>query len=833
MEEESQISFKALRAKFQEEALLAQSKTTRPAVAEKPKKVPHVGGHCSSVVSSINIATENKTTVVPRVIFRNELRASGGKRPIPSPTQPTQISPSSLSTNGDSTKWQSFKERHMPRVLPVLCSKDQKIDHRTKKESPQDQEVVKEMPQIKPKKNNLLLALKSSRVSKVSTESEEEPTYAELTTRSSSAPGELPSVEKQTSDDGETIVDSDNRIVSTLERARRKFSRRHILSSSKSRNVHSPDFATNERSFLSPSMDNVEPDLPPLPPPPVGLPHLACISARPFSKVNNSARKPAFMKPCRPDKAERPSVTADLPSHSTVQKNPLPDLRSLGPKPLKPPRPPLDALRHYQKPAVHEVLKALSPQPANEKPISSAALEAPVFPDFEMEPTESEAVDISALNLEVLDLGGLSFPLPDCGVPESEAFQCDTYTSAGANESPVVQQLKLCGLNGRAPHAASFSEPSNQSISHEQSSPNENVKVPPTPTSHADDESHSARDETELTLKAATTSEASYTHISDQNFESDNVYEDVENINKFFLCQNSRKQKGNLNPYADNNLPAKEEAALHIWPRNPWGSTSGEHSSHYHVYSKERQSPSVADYKELKKREKQRLDKEKKEQKEREKKENEMKKKFKVTGDEVPMYHAKVMVASKVRKNDLPVKSGDTVSIIRTTNCPRGKWLARDANHKYGYISVMNVELNIKEMLEVGKKAQAAGRGVNMDGDTISIGSRSSSHLVVTSSFTDSEEWACEDEMLSACHMPYQPTSIPEMPYHLAKNQHGLSDANFHHTQRRHEALQKLAIFFEHGKDEFSDVRDSGAPTPTNSDPPSKSFHGSTTSCVP
>ncbi|XP_006810777.1 FYN-binding protein 1-like [Neolamprologus brichardi] len=135
-------------------------------------------------------------------------------------------------------------------------------------------------------------------------------------------------------------------------------------------------------------------------------------------------------------------------------------------------------------------------------------------------------------------------------------------------------------------------------------------------------------------------------------------------------------------------------------------------------------TPNPADHKEQKKREKQRLEKEKKEQKEREKKENEMKKKFKVTGDEEPMYHAKVMVASKVRKNDLPVKSGDTVSIIRTTNCPKGKWLARDANNKYGYISVMNVELNIKEMLELGKKAQAAGRGGNMEGDNISIGSR-------------------------------------------------------------------------------------------------------------
>lgn len=132
------------------------------------------------------------------------------------------------------------------------------------------------------------------------------------------------------------------------------------------------------------------------------------------------------------------------------------------------------------------------------------------------------------------------------------------------------------------------------------------------------------------------------------------------------------------------------------------------------------------------------------------------------------MYHARVMVASKVRKNDLPVKNGDTVSIIRTTSCPKGKWLARDANNRCesmsdvlfceikagfkdhqlvftvhisaplvfwyslalvwlfadGYISVMNVELNIKEMLELGKKAQAAGRGGTLEGDTISIGSR-------------------------------------------------------------------------------------------------------------
>uniref|UniRef100_A0AAY3ZVD9 Helically-extended SH3 domain-containing protein n=1 Tax=Denticeps clupeoides TaxID=299321 RepID=A0AAY3ZVD9_9TELE len=151
---------------------------------------------------------------------------------------------------------------------------------------------------------------------------------------------------------------------------------------------------------------------------------------------------------------------------------------------------------------------------------------------------------------------------------------------------------------------------------------------------------------------------------------------------------------------------------------------------------KERGSPEILQ----RRKEKQRVEKEKKEQKEREKKENEMKKKFKVTGQEEPMYHARVIVAGKVRKHDLPVKSGDTVSIIRTTNCPKGKWLARDTNQKYGYISVMNVELNIKEMMELGKKvSQGASRGAN-EGDSISVGSR----------FTDdSEEWTCDDDTLS------------------------------------------------------------------------------------
>ncbi|XP_040911936.1 FYN-binding protein 1 [Toxotes jaculatrix] len=883
MEEEGPINFKALRAKFQEEALLAQSKTRRPAVAEKPKHLPPPGGHCSSVVTSINIAVENKTPVVPRVIFRDGLRSSGGKRPVSFPPQLQQTSASSQLTNGDSTTRQSLKERHMPLVLPVLPVKEQKIEPPVRKEHKLEPEPGKEVPsQAKIKKKGLLLPFKSVKASKVGAENGEEPTYADLTTRPSSAPGELASVEKQTTEDGvslqsdqstadcplsspdipitppsaETSVDSDSKIVSTLERAKKKFSRRQMLISTKSKSLRSPDYTPRDKAFPSPpkNTESVEPDLPI--PPPVCLPHLACISARPFFKANNSARKSPLAKQFGRDQAELVSVrTCEPPPPSAPSKKPLPDLRSLGPVPAKPPRPPLVDLSCHHLPTVHEVSPGLNQtpteEPESEHPtISHPVLDAPEFPEFEsseMETAEGEVVDIAALELEALDFVSTDLPVPvDLGVTDFEASQPDLSACDPAEPSlsSIFQDLNLGSQNIIPLDPASFPEPINFSEfpepdAPEQWSQSEDAVADLLSNSQADEtdqgaaECHSVPEETDLSNNAELNDGIQpCPSVCQQNsyYETcDNVYEDVENINKFVLGQNSRKRKAGLkNPYADNH-PMKEEACLNIWPRNPWGSAPGEysHSAHNHIHSKERQSPNTADYKEQKKREKQRLEKERKEQKEREKKENEMKKKFKVTGDEEPMYHAKVMVASKVRKNDLPVKSGDTVSIIRTTNCPKGKWLARDGNNKYGYISVMNVELNIKEMLELGKKAQAAGRGGNLEGDTISIGSRSSSHPVLTSSFTDdSEEWACEDETLSPSNeshsFPQQASSMSEMSCGHVSAQHTLSDANLEdlHTQTRHEALQKLAIFFQHNKDEFVDVTDGEGTTPTNAEPP-------------
>nr|XP_019955027.1 PREDICTED: uncharacterized protein LOC109637239 isoform X2 [Paralichthys olivaceus] len=878
---EGAINFKALRAKFQEEALLAQSKTRRPAVAEKPKHLPPPGGHCSSVVSSISIAVENKIPVVPRVFFQDGLHASGGKRPISFPPQPQQISPSSLLANGDGTR-QSLKERHMPRVLPVLPVKEQKIEAPFRKEhkpEPESQKGV--LPRTKLKKKGLLLPFKSAKASKVSAENGEEPTYADLTMRPSSAPGELPSMERQTTEDGfsvqsdqstvewplsspdtaitppssETSVDSDNRIISTLERTKKKFSRRQMLFSIKPKSLHSPDYASRDKAFPLPpkNIQGVEPDLPI--PPPVFLPHLACISARPFFKANHSTRKYALAKQLGRDQAACPSVrTAGPHSPSAPPKKPLPDLSFLGRQPAKPPRPPSVDLSRYHLPTAHAVPPGLS-QAATEEPecelpsIPSPVLYAPEFPEFEnseIEAAEGEAVDIAALELEALDFLSSDLPLPvDFEVTDFEASQPDLSASDPTEPcvSSITQALNNGSQNIIPLDPASFLEPINLSefpepAAPEQWSQSEEAILDPLSHSQTDEadlgaaECHSVPEEMELSNHAEM-NDGIQPHPSayqqDSYYETcDNVYEDVENLNKAILGQNSRKRKAGLkNPYADNH-PVKEEASLNIWPRNPWATVSGEHphSAYNHVHSKERQSPNTADCKEQKKREKQRLDKEKKELKEREKKENEMKKKFKVTGEEEPMYHAKVMVASKVRKNDLPVKSGDTVSIIRTTNCPKGKWLARDADHKYGYISVMNVELNIKEMLELGKKAQAAGRGGNMDGDTISIGSRSSSHPVLTSSFTDdSEEWACEDETLSPSnesHFPQQTSSMSEMSCSHVSAQHTLSDANLEdlHTQTRHEALQKLAIFFQHTKEDFFEADDVEGATPTNAEPP-------------
>ncbi|KAI4829248.1 hypothetical protein KUCAC02_023304, partial [Chaenocephalus aceratus] len=118
-----------------------------------------------------------------------------------------------------------------------------------------------------------------------------------------------------------------------------------------------------------------------------------------------------------------------------------------------------------------------------------------------------------------------------------------------------------------------------------------------------------------------------------------------------------------------------------------------------------------------------------------------------ITGQEDAIYEATVTMATKGRKNDLSANSGDIISIISTTNCPKGKWLARDSSNNYGYVAVDHVELDIKEMLELGKKAAISHRGNNNNNivvaekEVTSSGSRASNHFPLSAeSFTDDSE---------------------------------------------------------------------------------------------
>ncbi|KFW02869.1 FYN-binding protein, partial [Eurypyga helias] len=91
--------------------------------------------------------------------------------------------------------------------------------------------------------------------------------------------------------------------------------------------------------------------------------------------------------------------------------------------------------------------------------------------------------------------------------------------------------------------------------------------------------------------------------------------------------------------------------------------------------------------------EKRRMDQEKKEQKEKEKKEQEIRKKFKLTGPIQVLHQARACVDHKGGKNELTIKQGDEIEIIRLTDNPEGKWLGR-IKGCYGYIKTTMVEID-------------------------------------------------------------------------------------------------------------------------------------------
>ncbi|MBN3301049.1 FYB1 protein, partial [Amia calva] len=116
------------------------------------------------------------------------------------------------------------------------------------------------------------------------------------------------------------------------------------------------------------------------------------------------------------------------------------------------------------------------------------------------------------------------------------------------------------------------------------------------------------------------------------------------------------------------------------------------------------------------KEEKKRLEQEKKEQKEREKKEQDLKKRFKLTGPLQVIHKVKARVDCKGGKNDLCMKQGEAIDIIRITDNPEGKWLGRNVDGSccnsimcslrvVGYVKTESVEIDY----DILKRQQRSG----------------------------------------------------------------------------------------------------------------------------
>ncbi|XP_053549596.1 FYN-binding protein 2 [Bombina bombina] len=68
--------------------------------------------------------------------------------------------------------------------------------------------------------------------------------------------------------------------------------------------------------------------------------------------------------------------------------------------------------------------------------------------------------------------------------------------------------------------------------------------------------------------------------------------------------------------------------------------------------------------------------------------------KFKISGSEGILYQAHVLQDIKDGKHMLATKKGEVVDIVRITDCPKGKWLARNDKGQYGFVPVHSVEMD-------------------------------------------------------------------------------------------------------------------------------------------
>ncbi|KAL4634944.1 hypothetical protein GN956_G13968 [Arapaima gigas] len=768
------VDFKSLRAKFQEEGLLKQF-MSKPTVPDKPKVVPPPGPR-TSLLSSINTAVENKMPVIPRVVFKDDKKVALTtpttfkiKNAAKEPTLNTAVT-DHVQKKGENIVKQALKDKKLPFVQPISIMQE--------KSNPKPNPLSS--VQYPPPRQ--WEAIMPSKLSKTSSPENEFSPVTECSSKSSSIlQPKIKQINPKDSKPERISVPSEINQPSELQSPRfyipaqspptkkatlalksikithpeTEFSQT-TEGSSKPVSTSEPVRTLAQIGVEVPKLENgnLTPSIPQLP--------ISHVAAKPTSAEGNfKSVQPVFKTPpCdrRVLKAlekakqkvplknvpldEDQSNTANL---ATLQPElPSTDYENIPAKGWTKQLPSIPSFLNMSLPPVTEINgPSQKPQVAALKNLSlhdqldAALLKAP------------EGFD--SPHLEASEI-------PELHTSKSEDVECQ-------NEAVPYHE----GLQHEA--VEDYHETMKNSFLEAPHQPNGGVlgeKVATNETREAD-----------LPSTAVGLS-VTYTHgLQEQS----PVYSNKRT--KAHKAQSRQKRK---DPLRSKSLNIFQHLKLMLLCYRQ------DKSAHT-------ESPEGLSDKELKKKEKQRLEKEKKEQKEQEKKENQMKKKFKLTGHEEVVHQAKVSVASKGRKNELPTKVDDTVSIIRTTNCPKGMWLARDNNNKYGYIPVKNVELDVKEILELGIKASQAKGRTTVDGEDCSTGSRNSNHYPLsTGSFTDdSEEWSGdEDEPMSPTdnsgHI-YEVSQIQERPYSLPEPQQGSTTVGSN-TQVRHEALRKLETFF-------------------------------------
>lgn len=71
-----------------------------------------------------------------------------------------------------------------------------------------------------------------------------------------------------------------------------------------------------------------------------------------------------------------------------------------------------------------------------------------------------------------------------------------------------------------------------------------------------------------------------------------------------------------------------------------------------------------------------------------------LKRKFQLSGDEIPVNAGTVKEDFRGTGTDLKVKQGETVLILKMDGCPPGKWVAKSERGKIGYVDLSNIALD-------------------------------------------------------------------------------------------------------------------------------------------